>query len=667
LRFEATVETGDRIPGVAEVKVEIVDARGGFILHPWHCLGTIEPGKQVQVYEPLSEGETRLQALRAACTRNTSRKVQFRGDVLKQILELYDDGKLTSLRFDVTRRTHTLTGGFGYSEESCLSTDTGAFKKLRRELEQLSEGTLLEIRDDIHSRVPLEVSAVARPDPDRVCHTHPLESEEDWEWFQGSKLPGDSADPSEGKKCFAETAEAAYLIQKANIYLFGHLFKLVNLVDTPGLDSTSDAHTELTEAFIEEGDAYVVMFNVMDADSSEATPRLLASISSYLAVLEPDRQKQLRRVFLVLNWFRRRVPDSSKARRHVEEFEKLVECHFGVPATAYVIDLDAVMRKTDIAEELLGRPSLVPLFDDLRAYVAETGLGDKLQRMRQDLEQCWKDQLEALGREEKVLTGKANPQTELRAVREAMGRFGPGGMVREELKKIADQKYARVTEPILRLREELGKIKSRDGFRDLQTACDEDLANYDRARRSLPELVKDAKVIIRKHARNMLNPPTLKDVKRPLPPKLDPELFKDAVTSIDLNWPDVAERSWQRVRGFVSSFDRRNYAEKQRDALLEAQLSQGFIGQVTATTNAFRDAFMQEATQACDAARADLEATEAQLQTREGERADEVKKLATKRESIQSFAPTYRSLMTLIHKEEACLRSIEIRKAGAGG
>ena len=315
---------------------------------------------------------------------------------------------------------------------------------------------------------PIEVSLTGDVSNDNGrTETHLLETDEDWDWFQGKaddKLG--SADSITG---FAESPEAEYLVSQCDVYLNNPLFRQVNLVDTPGLNSITEHHDQITEVFTREGHCFLFMAKLAKASGHKDSGRMLEIIRDTI-YSSNVKGNAAERVFLVLNWFREQAGARTEkdAKERIREFVKLAGGYLDSrKLRLYVVDLSpSMLQKGDWPKRLLGRPSLGQLLIDLKSYIAEKGTTDRFTILHDRLERIWTDWKKSLNRKRQVLEGERNPATDKEHLIVAKHNFGEKGKYRRELEDHLESEIQELLKMFKTLSRRLHNLEKKDEFED---------------------------------------------------------------------------------------------------------------------------------------------------------------------------------------------------------
>ena len=529
-----------------------------------HPLPGIRPGKHVHAGEALSEGiDANAEAL-GLLKESPSTELTIRPWAIASILRFLDTGLLFDVQLDLRwrqRRSLPVPGSPPFEiRQATLKDSDPEYRDAISAMKEIVRGKVDRLSDRIpvpmgRSLVPIALRFQAKVRKE-CCEPkeHPLTDEEGWTWFQG---PADErgGEGSERHRGFAESAEAAWLIEQADLFVNSPLFRLASIVDTPGLDSISEHHDRITEDCIGRGQAFLVMTRLGHSTFSVATERTFHMIvQSFLSQRVP-RNQMSGRVFVVLNWFRRDVGahTEDQARDSARRFEERLRYLLGAERLhVYVVELSP-SRLRENPEEILGFPSLAALKRDLRSYLGVHGIAVRLRSLRNELEPTlarlekdWREQLAGLG---------AGSDEDIKALRRVIARLDVAGTLRTDLHEKIDEAIDSIDSPWKTLRHELKR--DYDGKSDFENAKDvgvNTMTAYNSARNDLrnelfDEIDGSIAAVVRTH---VVTAPHIRRCIAEIEslPVAPVDGFSRDVSKIISEWPGGWRRFWHVVTNF---------------------------------------------------------------------------------------------------------------------
>jgi len=563
------------------------------------------------------------------------------------MLRFLDERRLSDVSLDVRWREKAKTGDFSRTpfklRHESLRLDMPGFSKAVAELRKLVRGRESKLNDIV--RVPKATSSfpvgvrmharivASRCDP--LVRT--LASEEDWTWFQG---PPDhrSGEPLESVVGFAESAEAAWLVEQADLYLNAPLFRLVSIVDTPGLDSISEHHDRTTESCIYQGQAFLVMVRLGHTTLSAATERTFHMIVQSMAAQGIPLDEWGERVFVVLNWFRRDVGARSEeqARDSADRFRNRLRATLGTEAPRIFLVELSPSRLTENCEKLLDYPSLAALKRKLRSFIGVRGIALRLNNLRNDLEKM-------VARINSDLTAEvsglgAGSEDTVRSLDQALARTSAGGGVRQQLLGHINDAVDAVVSPVQTLRDELDRdYDDKEDFQQARSVGEACMMEYNRARNALTNAVPDElDATIASAARPWLqSAPRIArtSVKKNDLPVMAAQAFMKELDHLIREWPSGWKRFWHAIVNWEY------YATTKRQNLCRSYAS-------ASTVTKIRDIAAAIGSQMVNATAAALDQVATQLQCRLDDlRADATRKIERRleveaaRQRLAEFRP----------------------------
>ena len=594
-----TIERVDRVGEGTTVTIRAKEGRVRWVdldaKHP--PLRSIRPGRPVRLDEALSEGHDEsddVPGLKKEFPR--SARLSVRPWATASVLQFLRSGALTDAVVKVRWRIrgailHTANWTPFVLRDDVHTQGSPDFRRAIVGLEAIvrsREARLLDfVRVPVGDQVPIAVRFEARVNRDHssLPRKKALDGEAGWSWFQGppDQRGGVSADPE--ARGFAESPEAAWLVERADLHLDAPLFRLVSLVDTPGLDSISDHHDQITESCIHEGQAFLVMVRLGQSTFSAAVDRTLDLIVQAMAARGVPRNEWRSRVFVVMNWFKRdggaRTP--ADARRNANRFRSRLRLMLHGPPRFYVVDLSP-SQLMENREELLGYPSLAVLKRDLRGFIGVQGVGARLRGLEQELRSKVTRSEEDLKAEAAGLrTGDKKAASRLER---AIGRLAAGEASQEELFGTIDAAVNALTEPLRQLAAELSRdYEDREDFEQAQTVGARCLRAFNEACHRLPDgLDDDLDGLLARLGKPWLAEGT--SLRRGSLPEglkpVAPDTFQQRVSKVLREWPGGWGRFWHAIVNFEF------YATTRRRELREEFVGPEFLDAIEAAVGQVR-------------------------------------------------------------------------------
>lgn len=567
------------------------------------------------------------------------------------------EGKLRDARWELRTRSASRLSRRFQIDSSIVSQrqDPDLFERWRQWLQGAVKGALgpagLPERKKLYipeggREYPIEMRVIARVVPTGELRTHELETDEDWDWFQGAVTPGDTLQTR--TIGFSESATAAYLVERADLYLNAPLFQLVSLVDTPGLNSITDLHERITEEFIHQGHAFLLLGRLERGAYEEATGRAIASMIASLDEQRIDPDERADRIFLVLNWFRDSYLGTTEkeARNLVEEFQDLASRMIGsAKVRVYLVDLSPTTFHHQWPDTLLGYPSLQRLLDDLRSFLLRNGLSPRLQGLGASLRRVWSEKLADLEALERNLVAPADSM--LRTIRDAMAALTIHGAIRKDLHQRIDHSLNRVLRPIHELRQGLSSLSDRGDFERMQTIGSALMTEYNVARQILiNDLVTELNDLLRTRLRgSSLNQiPSISRTPREASelPTMAPDKFFKHVGRIASDWPSGWKRFWSAVFNFEF------HSTAKRNELINEFTPASRISEIEKKVEVCREKLKKRANDACDEGLAGLADRLKDTTTSEEKRKSKVQEIDVERQVLAGFQKRYLSLLKLL-------------------
>lgn len=619
-------------------------------------LSGIRRGTVLSNGDPLSPGSRRQEWEKIYLADRNNLAVDLHARMAHAVAGFLRDGKLRDARWELRTRVAGLLTRRFQIDSSIVSQreDPKRFELWLRWLEGAAQYSLgsaglperkrLFIPPDSREH-PIEMRLVARVAPTGEPRTHELETDEDWDWFQGAVTPGNTLQTR--KIGFSESPTAAYLVERADLYLNAPLFQLVSLVDTPGLNSITDLHERITEEFIHQGHAFLLLGRLERGAYEEATGRAIASMIASLDEQNVDPGERADRIFLVLNWFRDSyLGNTEKDARHlVEEFREMASRMIGsAKVRIYLVDLSPATFHHRWPDTLLGYPSLQRLLDDLRNFLLRKGLAPRLQSLASELRQLWSDKLADLERREGDLT--ARPDSLLREIREAMKGLETQGAIRKTLYQRIDHSLGQILRPVQDLQKGLSALQDRGDFERIQEAGSSLMTEYNVHRQSLiNDLVSELNGVLRTRLRGSLDEiPSISGTPREasgLPTMAPDKLFKQA-GQIASNWPS----GWKRFWSVIFNFEFHRTAK--RNELIHEFTPSSRVQEIENKVEACREKLKKKVDAACAEGLAALKERLSKVTASAEGRKREARKIEEEHQALAGFRKRYLDLLKLL-------------------
>jgi len=621
-----------------------------------NLLSGIRRGIVLSNGDPLSPGIQRQEWVQIYLEDRNNLALDFHARIAHAVAGFLRDGKLRDARWELKTRVSGLLSRRFQIDSSIVSQreDPKHFEFWRQWLESEAQNALgpaglpekrkLLIPADSRE-YPIEMHLVAGVFPTGEPQTHELETDEDWDWFQGAVTPGNTLQTR--KIGFSESSTAAYLVERADLYLNAPLFKLVSLVDTPGLNSITDLHERITEEFIHQGHAFLLLGRLERGAYEEATGRAIASMIASLDEQSVAPEERADRIFLVLNWFRDSyLGNTEKEARHLaEEFREMASRMIGsAKVKIYLVDLSPSTFHHQWPDNLLGYPSLQLLLDDLRNFLLRKGLSPRLQSIASELRQLWSDKLAELDHREGDLA--ARPDSLLREIREATKGLETQGAIRKALYQRIDHSLDQVLRPVQDLQTGLYALNDRGDFERMQTTGSSLMTEYNVRRQFLiNDLVAELNGVIRARLRDSLDQiPSISGAPQEasgLPTMAPDKLFKQA-GSIASNWPSGWQRFWIAI--FIFEF----YSTAKRNELIHEFTPTSRVQEITVKVEACREKLKKKIEVACSEGLADLNNRLSKVTASAEGREREARKIEEERQALSGFRKRYLDLLKLL-------------------
>lgn len=430
---------------------------------------SVKPGIKLKQGEKLTRGAD----LDLSNPENLAKHIKVNINAVNAMSDLFDRGFFSECEITMRRYDIDISGSSKGNKPQRINNH----KEIRNLLVRLAKsvanpGSSIEqpILDN-HSwgiGLPLNLTFSAIINHEKLPKSHNLETDEDWDEFQGCVLEELSGDGR--KRGFSESLETAWLLEKGNVFLDNQLFESVNMVDTPGLKSIDKNHELITLDYIGRGDAFIIMVKLDKQVDDYYVSKILYEISKKLILLENsgriEHSEWQDRIFIVLNWFQRYNAEEGvfvpgmpevEAKELVVRLENNVEAILKIPVTAYVVDLSPNVN-TD-RNSLLGRPSIKPLLDNLKHLIKEYYWLKEIRVRRTLLEKNWID----INMSVKNITEEKS-EKELSEIRQTLRKLDDDGRIRVMLNDLVFERLDDLIETVKKI-SKLG-FSCKDDFRD---------------------------------------------------------------------------------------------------------------------------------------------------------------------------------------------------------
>jgi len=519
---------------------------------------SVKPGIMLKQGEKLTRGAD----LDLSNHENLAKHIKVNINAVSAMSDLFAKGFFTECEIIMRRYDNNISG----SSEGNKPQRINNHKEIRNLLRRLTKsvanpGSSIEqpIIDN-HlwgNELPLNLTFSAMINHEKLPKTHTLETDEDWDEFQGCVL--EELSGTGRKSGFSESLETAWLLEKGNVYLDNQLFESVNMVDTPGLKSIDKNHELITLDYIGRGDAFIIMVKLDKQVDDYYISKILYEISKKLIMLENSgrikHSEWQDRIFIVLNWFHRYNAEEGvfvpslpevEAKELVARLERNVEIVLNVPITAYVVDLSANVN-TD-RNSLLGRPSIKPLLESLKHLIKEYYWLKEIRVRRTLLEKNWID----INNSVKNITEEKSEE-ELSEIKRTLSKLEEGG-------RICDMLYNLVFERLENLKTTVKKISKlvfsgKDDFMDNIDPGVKYMKFFNKTTVEISKGLPDELVsILRKNVAKKsglfdVTAPEIHGIIEHIPVYHDDEYSRD-LTKIHENYPHVGKRIWHLLSRF---------------------------------------------------------------------------------------------------------------------
>jgi len=665
---DGVIESVQRVGGgwLATVRTRTGVLRWVHLDEQHRPLRGVREGTQVRANDALSVGIDTAGDEPGLVSAHPTTALSIRPWTITSMLRFFDENRLSGVRLDVQWRKQARTGDFSRTpfvlRYESHHQGTEGFAMAVAALRDLVRGRETKLSEIVNiptttSPFPVHVQIHARVVA-KSCEPHEraLASEADWTWFQGPPLHRSGEQP-ESIVGFAETAEAAWLVEQADLYINAPLFRLVSIVDTPGMDSISEHHDRTTEGCIHRGQAFLVMVRLGHATLSAATERTFHMIVQSLAAQGISQSEWGERVFVVLNWFRRDVGawSEDQARASANKFRDRLRTTLSTEAPrVFLVELSP-NRLMENRENLLGYPSLAALKRQLRSFIGVRGVALRLRGLREDLQKT-------VARIDADLTAEASglsagSEEAARGVERTLARILPGGDVRRRLMKQIEEAVKAVVSPVQTLQNELNRdYDEKEDFRQARSVGEACMVEYNRARNALKTTFPDEldAAVAREIRPRLQSAPRITRNSREVEklPVMATEAFVQEVDRIVREWPWILKRSWHAVRNFEY------YVATKRKDLRGSFVSDTTITDISDSADAIGEQLGQALMAVLDQVASQLQGRLDDLRadaTRQGERRREVEEA---RRRLANFRPAVARTVTTMDRVVAHIEGL---------
>ena len=552
-------------------------------------LSNIVIGCPVQPNMALSEG---VEASSTVFRDSPTVRLTIKPFAILSMLEFIDDKSLMDVCLDVQwwerrRRVGKKKGKrsrfFKLRNESLVAGSEGFNMAIDR-LREMASGKKKRRSDFVDvscESVPFPVSVSIRAKVNsELCspQQHGLTSEDDWDWFQGPHDPSHQSLQGRENVGFAESAKAAWLVQKADVFLDAPIFRIVSMLDTPGLNSISDHHDAITESCIHRGQAFLMLVRLGHKSRSNSNERTLQMIDQSIQAKAIQakgipQEERAARIFVVANWFERESGAATKidAQKSADDFYKRLCETLGVKKpNFYVVNLSPAMLREN-QDEMLGYPSLSGLKRDFQAFASKDFVAKGLRGLRDDLKETLRRVRGGLDEEVDDLNSSETWKKE-KELEQNILNTDSGGSVRKKLKKEITQAVKDLVAPLKQLDEQMESLSCKEDFQDLRDAGKAWMKEYNKMRLQLRDdvpagLFATIRRVSRPREADVRCPKKMSKSVDALPP-MPAATFVARVDKIIQQWPGRLTRAWHVIRKL------RFYATARRNELRGAFSSQ---------------------------------------------------------------------------------------------
>lgn len=635
-------------------------------------LNSVREGARVKANEALSEGIDENTMHLGLLAKRPSTPIYCNPWAIRSMLRFLDDGRFADVRLEVRWRQR---------EKGKLSKKE--FKLKDEILNQGSDGYLLAVqwlRDITRGRegiqpVPITIPPDASPYPVRVrmsvrlaedkCEPcrRPLDSEQDWTWFQG---PPDqrACSSEEGTVGFAESAEAAWLVEQADLYLNAPLFRIVSLMDTPGLDSISEHHDRTTEGCIHRGQVFLVMARLGRDTFKESTERTFHMIVQSLVAQKIPRSDWRERVFIVLNWFDREVGawSEEQARTSANRFKERMRAILDAESPRmYIVNMTPT-KLDENPDKLLGYNSLAVLKRDLRSFIGLHGVAIRLVGLQKELQESLVRIGADLTAEASSLgVGNDNYIKNLELVLQKIGQNEfVWNRIREQIREAVDE----MIRPITTLRSELERgYRGKDDFEQAKYVGLTCMAAYNQARNAMKISLEDELNMTIKSAVSscLQNIPRLRiafDMVDELP-VMTPDSYSYTVDRIINEWPGLLSHILHRMRNWFES-----YPITKRNELRSKYVSKDLLKDIKNRTEVMSREILRSAGKALDAVTKQLARQLDDVQADANRQATRRVEIEALKQRLTNFQPAVVRTTATISRVVAYIEQMSQRSGG---
>lgn len=393
-------------------------------------------------------------------------------------------------------------------------------------------------------KVNLSATLDAKKSPDRLKPHILLDSGLGWDEFQGRTTD------SGFERGFAESDYAAWLLEKADLRVDNPLFKIVELVDTPGINSISQHHDRITFDYINRGNAFIIIIGLRVQDKTQDLvlfETLIRVVASFVAQ-KVDKCEWGERTFIVFNWFHKNgVPevDGDVVIRRIENLKSMLSTLF-VHSEPKIYLIDASQTTYDDYTTLLGYPSILQLIDDIPKMVNKYFLFGELEKRLKSLKGIRDRSFRFLDETIERLTLENNDEYLERLRSDIKSVDGVHG----EINRLISEEFHNLYNTAEEVRQV--KFESKEEFAIEKIRCYSNMMDsFNKERNGISDIVSDCRSIIKKkYGRYTALSFTSYDVSSLVNniPTFLPDDFRAELDQIITEWPSWFNRVIHRIR-----------------------------------------------------------------------------------------------------------------------
>jgi hypothetical protein len=623
---------------------------------PCHLLNGVRVARRVSDGEPLSSGVSPLQ-LQEKTLKDLDAIVTIEGVLIKHVIALIERKKIIRPRFEVLFRSAQDAHGFKLSKHVFNERNPDELRGWMRWLKRIPFSGATPLNEIKAKSQPIEIYFSAKVNAPQCVAGHALETDKDWDWFQGavvdqeSKVETRKGGPEAG---FAEGPEAELLVQKADIYLNGPLFRLINIVDTPGLNSVTRMHSITTEEFIKLGHVFLILLKLQNGADNRSNKRLFEMVRDSLSQQDVPSSEHKDHIFIVLNRWER-VGDESSL-REIKKVEKLAADVFEDDAPLYVVDLKQQNSADSLTEELLGRQSISPLFRDLRCYVASRGVVKKLTTRQDKLNDAWKLAKRLHKQERADMDGVAVEETAiaLTAAKVAIKKAVAAALT------YAQARIDRVRDAAIEVDNIFDHLGNKASFVSAQS--DYQLLDYfNTAREDLKKsIAPHVRSLIHSALKELIDVPQFEDIDSWVNGirVLSSSSFQSDIDDIVATWPGKWEGFKNFFKRVFDSFDFVRHGERKREQLRSDHFPESKHRDIRKALDALQERIASNLEEIEEDALRKIEKRESNLKPQRSQLAKRQQAWEQQGEALQAFSPVYKKACHDLEQLVTHLRSI---------